>query len=83
MMTKYINDNMYLYECKNTIPNNGGHGRPRNAKDKIQSQTNPHANGGGKSGIGSGSALQYFGFLSSLLFHQRYILIHSSFTDAA
>jgi len=76
-MPKYINDNMYIYES-----NNGGHGRPLNAKAETQSQTKPHVTGGRKSGIGSGSASQYFGFPLSVSFHQRYILIHSSITEA-
>jgi len=63
-MPKYINDNMYLYECKNSIANNGGHGRPLTAKAKIQTppKKNPYLTGGGKSGFGTGSAPQYFGF---------------------
>jgi len=35
---------------------------PSLQKAKIQTQTNPYVTGGGKSGFGSGSAPQYFGF---------------------
>ena len=47
-MAKYINHNMYLCECKNTILNNGGHGQPLPARARTQSQTNPHVTGGRK-----------------------------------
>jgi len=82
IMPKYINDNMYLYECKNSIPNNGGHSRPLTARAKIQTQTIPYMTGGRKSGFGSGSAPQYFEFPLSVSFHQSNILIHSAITDA-
>lgn len=73
---------MYLYKCKNSVPNNGGHWRPLTKEAKIQFQTNPNVTGGGKSGIGSRSAPQYLGFPLSVSFHQRNILIQSSITDS-
>ena len=81
--TRPTNDKIYLYVCKNTIPHNSVHGQPVTSKAKIRSQTNPYVTGWGNGGIGSGSALQYFGFPLSVSLHQRYILLHSSITDFA